>query len=171
MQWKYTMEDQPVNRARMLKGVEDKEGLLCTITDRIDKEVLERAPCLKVIANNGVGYDHIDIEAATARRIPVTNTPGVLTDDTADLTFALILASARRIVEGDRTTGKENSSAGRLGLPGLEGERKDPGNRGLRSNRAGSGKRARIRYEDRLSQQDPPRAVAGKGSECLLHAA
>jgi glyoxylate reductase len=97
-------EDHPVNRARMLKGVENKEGLLCTITDRIDKEVLARAPGLKVIANNGVGYDHIDIEAATARRIPVTNTPGVLTDETADLTFALILASARRIVEGDAMT-------------------------------------------------------------------
>ncbi len=97
-------EDQPVNRARMFEGVENKEGLLCTITDRIDKEVLERAPGLKMIANNGVGYDHIDIVAATARRIPVTNTPGVLTDETADLTFALILASARRIVEGDRMT-------------------------------------------------------------------
>ncbi|MFZ0931812.1 MAG: D-glycerate dehydrogenase [Syntrophobacteraceae bacterium] len=97
-------EDQPVNRAMMLEGVENKEGFLCTITDRIDKEVLERAPGLKVIANNGVGYDHIDIGAASARRIPVTNTPGVLTDETADLTFALILASARRIVEGDRMT-------------------------------------------------------------------
>ena len=97
-------EDRPINRAGMLKGVENKEGLLCTITDRIDKEVLERAPGLKVIANNGVGFDHIDIEAATARRIPVTNTPGVLTDETADLTFALILASARRIVEGDAMT-------------------------------------------------------------------
>ncbi len=96
-------EDQPINRARMLKGVENKEGLLCTLTDRIDKEVLERAPRLKVIANNGVGFDHIDIETATARKILVTNTPGVLTDETADLTFALILASARRIVEGDAT--------------------------------------------------------------------
>ncbi len=94
-------EDQPITRAGMLKGVQNTQGLLCTITDHIDKEVLERAPGLKVIANNGVGFDHIDIEAATARRIPVTNTPGVLTDETADLTFALILASARRIVEGD----------------------------------------------------------------------
>jgi glyoxylate reductase len=95
-------KDQPIDRVRMLEGVENKEGLLCTITDRIDKEVLERAPGLKVIANNGVGFDHIDIDTATARKIPVTNTPGVLTDDTADLTFALILATARRIVDGDR---------------------------------------------------------------------
>ncbi len=97
-------EDQPINRARMLQGVGNKEGLLCTITDRIDREVLEHAPGLKVIANNGVGFDHIDIEAATAKKIPVTNTPGVLTDETADLTFALILATARRIVEGDAKT-------------------------------------------------------------------
>jgi len=94
-------EDQPIERARMLQGVANKDGLLCTITDRIDRQVLERAPGLKVIANNGVGIDHIDLEAATARKIPVTNTPGVLTDDTADLAFALILAAARRIAEGD----------------------------------------------------------------------
>jgi glyoxylate reductase len=96
--------DEPIDRARMLEAVENKQGLLCTITDRIDKEVLERAPDLKVIANNGVGFDHIDLEAASARKIPVTNTPGVLTDETADLTFALILSTARRIVEGDRMT-------------------------------------------------------------------
>jgi glyoxylate reductase len=94
-------EDRPIDRARMLQRVENKQGLLCAITDRIDREVLERAPDLKVIANNGVGIDHIDVEAATARKIPVTNTPGVLTDDTADLAFALILATARRIAEGD----------------------------------------------------------------------
>jgi glyoxylate reductase len=96
--------DQPIERAGLLQGVENKDGLLCTITDRIDKEVLERAPGLRVIANNGVGFDHIDIEAASARMIPVTNTPGVLTDDTADLAFGLILSTARRIVEGDRMT-------------------------------------------------------------------
>jgi len=97
-------EDRPIDRARMLQSVGNKEGLLCTITDRIDREVLERAPYLKVIANNGVGIDHIDIQAASVRKIPVTNTPGVLTDETADLTFALILATARRIVEGDAKT-------------------------------------------------------------------
>ena len=97
-------QDKPIERSRMLEAVQNKDGLLCTITDRIDKEVLERAPGLKVIANNGVGFDHIDIEAASARKIPVTNTPGVLTDETADLTFALMLSNARRIVEGDRMT-------------------------------------------------------------------
>lgn len=97
-------EDLPIKRKKLLAGVADKEGLLCTITDRIDEELLEQAPGLKIIANNGVGFDHIDIEAATRRGIPVTNTPGVLTDSTADLTFALILATARRVVEGDRMT-------------------------------------------------------------------
>ena len=83
-------EDRPIGRDKLLAGVEGKEGLLCTITDRIDLEVLERAVGLRIIANNGVGFDHVDIEAATRRGIPVTNTPGVLTDATADLTFALI---------------------------------------------------------------------------------
>jgi glyoxylate reductase len=97
-------EDRPIGRDEFLAGVEGKDGLLSTITDRIDIEVLERAPGLKIIANNGVGFDHIDIEAASLRGIPVTNTPGVLTDSTADLTFALILAAARRLINGDKIT-------------------------------------------------------------------
>ncbi len=94
--------DQPMDRARLLDSVGDLEGLLCTITDRIDDELLDRAPHLKMIANLAVGYDNIDLQAATSRGIPVSNTPGVVTDATADLTFALILASARRVVEGDQ---------------------------------------------------------------------
>ena len=97
-------EDTPIDRGKLLAGIEGKDGLLCTITDRIDLEVLERAPGLKIIANNGVGFDHIDIAEATRRAIPVTNTPGVLTVSTADLAFALILATARRLIEGDRMT-------------------------------------------------------------------
>jgi glyoxylate reductase len=94
--------DPPLARRQLLKSITDKEGLLCTITDRIDAEVLDRAPALKVIANYGVGFEHLDIEAATRRGIMVTNTPGVLTETTADAAFALILAAARRVVEGDR---------------------------------------------------------------------
>ncbi len=97
-------EDIPIDRRSLLAGVEGVEGLLCTITDRIDEELLHRVPGLKVIANNGVGFDHIDLDAATRRGIPVTNTPGVLTEATADLAFALILATGRRVVEGDRVT-------------------------------------------------------------------
>jgi len=96
--------DPPMDRPRLLQSVGDKDGLLCTITDRIDEEVLESAPKLRMIANYGVGFDHIDINAATRKEIPVSNTPGVLTDATADLAFSLILATARRIVEGDRMT-------------------------------------------------------------------
>lgn len=95
-------EDPPMDRPRLLHSVADKEGLLCTITDRIDRELLDGAPALQVIANYGVGFEHIDLEAANRRGIPVTNTPGVLTDATADLTLTLILATARRVVEGDR---------------------------------------------------------------------
>ena len=97
-------EDRPMERQRLLDLVGDKEGLLCMITDRIDEELLNRAPHLKMIANLAVGYDNIDVAAATLRAIPVSNTPGVLTDATADLTFALILATARRVVEGDKRT-------------------------------------------------------------------
>ncbi len=95
-------QDVPLEREKLLELIGDVNGLLCTITDRIDREVLDLGPRLRVIANNGVGFDHIDVKEATRRGIPVSNTPGVLTDATADLAFALILASARRVVEGDR---------------------------------------------------------------------
>ncbi len=95
-------EDPPLDRASLLRRVADKEGLLCTITDLIDQELLDHAPALRVIANFGVGFEHIDVAAATQRGLPVTNTPGVLTAATADLAFALILATARRLVEGDK---------------------------------------------------------------------
>lgn len=97
-------EDRPMERNRLLHGIGDKEGLLCMITDSIDQELLDRAPRLKMIANYGVGYNHIDVDAASARGIPVSNTPGVLTDATADIAFALILATARRVLEGDKMT-------------------------------------------------------------------
>jgi glyoxylate reductase len=95
-------EDRPMERKRLLQGVRNKEGLLCTITDQIDMELLDNASHLRMIANYGVGFNNIDLKAATVRGIPVSNTPGVLTDATADITFALILATARRVVEGDR---------------------------------------------------------------------
>lgn len=79
--------------------VKDKEGLLCLLTDRIDAALIDSAPNLKVISQCAVGYDNIDIEAAQAHGIEVGNTPGVLTDATADHTFALLMASARRFNE------------------------------------------------------------------------
>jgi len=94
--------DRPMSREQILVQVSDKQGLLCMITDQIDCELIDRAPRLKIIANCGVGFNNIDIRAAAAKSIPVTNTPDVLTDATADLTFALILTVSRRIVEGDK---------------------------------------------------------------------
>lgn len=79
-----------------------KAGLLCVLTDRIDDEVLAAGPELRVVSNIAVGYDNIDVAASAARGVVVTNTPDVLTDATAELTWALILAAARRIGEGER---------------------------------------------------------------------
>lgn len=78
------------------------DALLCTINDRVDAALLDAAPRLRVVANFGVGFNHIDLAAATGRRIQVTNTPGVLTAASADLAFALLLATVRRLGEGER---------------------------------------------------------------------
>jgi glyoxylate reductase len=78
------------------------DGLLCLLTDRVDAALLARAPRLRAISTVSAGVDHIDLGAATARAVPVGHTPGVLTETTADLTFALLLAAARRVPEGDR---------------------------------------------------------------------
>ncbi len=84
----------------ILEKVVDKSGLLCLLTDRIDAAIMDTAPDLKVISQCAVGFDNIDIPAATARSIVVGNTPGVLTDATADFAFALLMSAARRVVEG-----------------------------------------------------------------------
>jgi glyoxylate reductase len=88
-------------RDELLAGVRGCEALFCTIAERVDAEVLAAGTALKVVANFGVGHNHIDVAAATARRIPVTNTPGVLTAATADIAFGLLLAAARRFHEGE----------------------------------------------------------------------
>jgi glyoxylate reductase len=98
------LEDGPPPREALLQKVADIDGLLCLLTDKIDAELLDRAPRLRVVSQMAVGYDNIDVAACTARKIPVCNTPGVLHETTADLAFALILAVARRIVEADRFT-------------------------------------------------------------------
>ena len=97
-------QDRPMDRKELLSAVRGKHGLLCMITDQVDTELLDLAPDLKMVANFGVGFNNIDVAAATARGIPVSNTPGVLTDATADLALALILAVGRRVVEGDTYT-------------------------------------------------------------------
>ena len=89
------------SRGELLEGVVGAVGLLSLLSDKVDAELLDRAPDLRVVANYAVGYDNVDVAAASERGIWVTNTPDVLTEATADLAFALLLACARRVVEGD----------------------------------------------------------------------
>lgn len=100
------VEINPYGRAlakeELIRFARDKDALLCTVTDRIDYQVIHACPGLRIISNYGVGYNHIDVGAATATGKIVTNTPGVLTDATADLTWALLFDAARRVSEGDR---------------------------------------------------------------------
>jgi glyoxylate reductase len=97
-------ERQPPTYEVLREKVQAIDGLLCLLTDQIDQALIAANPELKVISQMAVGFDNIDIAAATAYKIPVGNTPGVLTDATADLTWALLMAAARRVVEGDRFT-------------------------------------------------------------------
>jgi glyoxylate reductase len=92
----------PLSEQELMERIKDVDGLICLLSDRIDREVLEAGERLKIVANVAVGYDNIDVNTATERGIMVTNTPDVLTEATADLTFGLLLAVARRIVEGDK---------------------------------------------------------------------
>lgn len=94
-------DDIPPSRQELLDRTKNKDGLLTLLTDRVDKELLDTAPNLRVISNYAVGFDNIDIEEASRRKIPVGNTPSVLTETTADLAFALLAAGARRIIEGN----------------------------------------------------------------------
>lgn len=94
--------DDPAPRETILSNIRDVEGLLCLLTDRIDSEVIEAGRRLKVISDCAVGFNNVDVEAATSRGVYVTNTPGILTDTTADCVWALLLAVARRIAEADR---------------------------------------------------------------------
>lgn len=90
-----------MTKDEIIEGVKGKDGLLCLLTDTIDKEVIAAEPELKMIANYAVGYNNIDVQTATNRGIPVSNTPGVLTNTTAEMAWALLFAVTRRIVESD----------------------------------------------------------------------
>lgn len=96
-------DDTPMTPAELIEAVKAADVLVPTVTDRIDAAILAHAgPNLKLIASYGAGVDHIDLKTARERGVTVTNTPGVLTEDTADMTMALILAVSRRLVEGER---------------------------------------------------------------------
>jgi len=97
-------DNRVLTKEEIIDGIKGNDGLLCLLTDQIDREVIYAEPKLKMIASYAVGYDNIDIATATERGIPVSNTPGVLTDTTAELAWALLFSVARRIVEGDTLT-------------------------------------------------------------------
>jgi glyoxylate reductase len=101
---KYNLHDRPITKPELIRGMRERPALISMLSDPIDAEVIGSNPRLKVIANYAVGYNNIDLKSAAARGIVVTNTPGVLTEATADLTWSLILSLARRVVEGDRLT-------------------------------------------------------------------
>jgi glyoxylate reductase len=92
----------PIPREELLRRVADKDAIICVLTDTIDAALMDAAPALKIVANIAVGYDNIDVPEARRRSLIVTNTPDVLTEAVAELTWALILGVARRVGEGDR---------------------------------------------------------------------
>lgn len=94
--------DVRYTKKQLIQRLKGKGGMVCLLTDTIDAEVLGSNPNLKVVSNVAVGYDNIDVKAATRSGVMVTNTPGVLTETTADFTWALLMAAARQVVEGDR---------------------------------------------------------------------
>lgn len=96
-------DELPPPRDELLRRVERCDGVLTLLTDRVDGELLDRAgPGLRVVSNYAVGFDNVDVAACTAQGVPVGNTPGVLTETTADLAWALLMAAGRRVAEGDR---------------------------------------------------------------------
>src|SRR5213079_1418433 len=94
-------DDRPWAADELAANLQGASGAMATVMDKFDEALLAKCPDLKVISNIAVGYNNIDVPACTKRGIKVTNTPGVLDDTTADLTWALLMATARRIAEGD----------------------------------------------------------------------
>lgn len=97
-------EEKRITKEELKNRIKDKNALISLLSDKIDREVIDSAPALRIIANYAVGYDNIDVEYATSKGIFVTNTPDVLTDATSELAWALLLSVARRVVEADRFT-------------------------------------------------------------------
>ncbi len=97
----YWPVQEKIPRAELLQRVAGKDALVCLLTEKVDAELLSAAPKLRIVSTVSVGYDHIDVPACTRRNVMVTNTPGVLDETTADLAWALLMATARRVVEGD----------------------------------------------------------------------
>jgi glyoxylate reductase len=100
----YWTEAARIPRAELLARVADKDALVCLLTEKVNDELLDAAPRLRIVSNVAVGYDNIDVAACTRRNIVATNTPGVLDETTADFAWTLLMAIARRLVEGDQLT-------------------------------------------------------------------
>jgi glyoxylate reductase len=103
---KFNAADRPLTKPQIIRGMQGRPALISMLSDPIDEEVMAGNPDLRVISNYAVGYNNIDLKAAASRGIIVTNTPGVLTEATADLAWTLILSLARRVLEGDRLVRK-----------------------------------------------------------------
>lgn len=164
----------PPPRDVLLEGVKGVDGILSLLTSKIDAEVMDIAgPQLKVISNYAVGFDNIDIPAATKRGIPVGNTPGVLTDTTADFAFALLMAAARRVVEGDKYTraGKWQTWGPKLFLgPDIHGATLGLvgfGRIGKAMAKRASGFDMKVLYYDPIIKDDPEAAALGAQSADL----
>src|SRR6201987_5265873 len=97
----YGKPGKQISRSELLKRVADKEGLVCLLTEKVDEELLATAPKLRIAATVSVGFDNIDVAACTKHKVVATNTPGVLDDTTADFAWTLLMAIARRLLEGD----------------------------------------------------------------------
>jgi lactate dehydrogenase-like 2-hydroxyacid dehydrogenase len=165
----------PVPREVLMGKVSEIDGLYCLLTEQIDGELLDAAPRLRVVSNMAVGFNNIDVEACTARGIPVGNTPGVLTETTADCAFALLMAAARRIVEGAdyvragkwKTWGPmllmgQDLHGATLGIVGF-------GRIGMAMARRAQGFDMRVLYQDAyVTEADPDLGAAKVDLETLL---
>jgi glyoxylate reductase len=164
-------EELPLAREVILERVKGVDGILSLLTDKIDDDVMDAAePGLRVISNYAVGFDNVDVGAATRRGIPVGNTPGVLTDTTADFAFALLMAAARRVVEGDNfTRAGKWKTWGPMLLLGQDITRATLGIIGFGRIGKGMAKRAqgfdmRVLYYDPFCEDDPYAAQVGARS-------
>lgn len=163
-------EECALKRDALLGGVRDADVLLPLLTERIDREVLEQNPRLRGVANHAVGYDNVDLAAATELGIPVSNTPGVLTETTADLTWALLLSVSRRVPEADaymragryRIWGPQTLLGADVG-PGPNGQRKVLGIVGFGRIGQAVARRARGFEMDVVAHDPKPAVVEAAG--------
>src|SRR5579883_1088104 len=97
----YWADSNRPSRSEVLHRIADKQGLICLLTEKVDEQLLAAAPHLQIVANVAVGFDNIDLQACTSRKVAATNTPGVLDETTADFAWTLLMAVARRLIEAD----------------------------------------------------------------------